>query len=212
MKLHSFERLVVNQPLRPFTQRWLEARPLRRIGGPAPGRVLEIGCGQGLGAEIILRDFGAHEVHGFDLDEKQLARAQARSSKRLIQRRRGATQASPGDPDVVKFWRGCTNQLPVADAFYDAAFDFNVLHHVSEWQRGVAEVARVLKPGARFYLLETMSAFLNNPLGRVLMKHPRQNRFNAKQLAEEVQRAGFTICGQRGIVGCFRWMVAEKRS
>lgn len=208
MKLNSFERLVVNQPLRPFTQRWLEARPLLRMGGAAPGRVLEIGCGQGLGAEIILRDFGADEVHAFDLDRRQLGRAQRR-----LQSRGG----QPGDQHggkaqrKVQLWQGCTNQLPTPDQHYDAVFDFNVLHHVPDWQRGVAEIARVLRPGGQLYLLETMRAFINNPVGRLLMKHPRENRFGAAQLRQELQCAGFEIRKQRNWVGCFSWIVARRQ-
>ena len=204
MKLNSFERLVVNQPLRPFTQRWLEARPLRRLGGPVSGRVLEIGCGQGLGAQIIQRDFGADEVHGFDLDERQLRRAQQR-----LKSQASKTSAVNGDASSIRVWRGSADQIPVECNSYDAAFDFNVLHHMPDWQSGVSEIARVLRPGGKFYLLETLRFFLNNPINRVLMKHPRKNRFDVADLQAELRGNGFSIRGQRTIPGCFHWLVAE---
>ncbi len=224
MKLNSFERLVVNQPLRLFTQRWLEARPLRRLGGAAPGRVLEIGCGQGLGAQIILRDFGADEVHGFDLDRRQLKRAQTRLQRAGLWFAAAAVPLSvqsDGRSDgpiaggslsqsqSIQLWQGSATQIPTADAYYDSVFDFNVLHHVPDWQRGVAEIARVLKPGGKLFLLETLSPFLNNPLGRMMMKHPRENRFNAATLRQGLENNGLTIQGQRRIPGVFSWIVAE---
>jgi ubiquinone/menaquinone biosynthesis C-methylase UbiE len=193
VKLNTFERLVVNQPLRPFLQRWLEARPLLKMGGEARGRVLEIGCGQGLGAQILMQDFGVDELHGFDLDRRQLQRAQRRLN---------------GTSNVY-LWQGSANQLPTPAHFYDAVFDFNVLHHIPDWQCSLSELARVMKPGAKLYLLETLSFFLNNPLSRVLMKHPRQNRFNFQQLCDGVNEAGFEILQHRKIRGSFCWMVAQ---
>ncbi len=59
----------MNNPVRALMQRRYEARLLERLGGRLEGlRVLEIGCGRGIGTEIILEHFGAREVHAFDLD------------------------------------------------------------------------------------------------------------------------------------------------
>ena len=35
-------------------------------------------------------------------------------------------------------------------------FDFGIIHHVPQWRRALAEVARVLKPGGRFYAEEVL--------------------------------------------------------
>jgi ubiquinone/menaquinone biosynthesis C-methylase UbiE len=37
--------------------------------------------------------------------------------------------------------------LPFADQYFDAVFDFGVLHHIPRWQTAVAEIGRVLRPG-----------------------------------------------------------------
>jgi ubiquinone/menaquinone biosynthesis C-methylase UbiE len=195
--LNRFERLLVNQPLRPWMQRWIEARPLRRMGGRlAGGRVLELGCGQGEGARILLRDFGATEVHAFDLDSRQIARARRRTTD-LVQQGR------------LKYWQGDATQLPVPADVYQAAFDFNVLHHLPDWRSAVQEVARVLHPGGRFYLLETLSRFIDHPISRRLMEHPRSDRFDSVSLEQALQAAGFKIRKKRSLAGSFIWLVAE---
>jgi SAM-dependent methyltransferase len=44
--------------------------------------------------------------------------------------------------------------LPFADRSFDGALAFHVMHHVDDLRRAVAEVARVLKPGARAVFCE----------------------------------------------------------
>ena len=48
-------------------QRHFEARRLLRMGGPKrSGRALEVGCGRGVGTDLILQRFGADSVDAFD--------------------------------------------------------------------------------------------------------------------------------------------------
>jgi ubiquinone/menaquinone biosynthesis C-methylase UbiE len=196
MLLNRFERLVVNQPLRPWLQRWIEAPPLRRMGGRLQGKqVLELGCGQGEGQRILRRDFGAATVHGCDLDPRQLQRARARLAS-----------------DAAFSWTHANaQQLPFAALAFDAVVSFNALHHVPDWQAALAEAKRVLRPGGRLLLLETLRGFLQAPPMRQLMQHPRVNRFDAGQLRAELHRLGFELDGSRRIPGCFLWLVAHLR-
>ena len=193
MRLNRFERFLVNQPLRPWSQRWLEARPWRGLGAQLAGaRVLELGCGQGEGQRILRRDFGASQVVGCDLDGRQLQRAQRRCRQ-----------------DAALSWvQADAQELPfVADSF-DAVVSFNALHHVPDWERALAEAQRVLRPGGQLVLLETLRGFLEAPPMRQLMEHPRQGRFDAGQLRRAVLEAGFHLRGSRRIPGCFLWLVA----
>lgn len=194
MLLNRFERLIVNQPLRPLTQRWIEAPPLRQLGAQLRGKqVLELGCGQGEGQRILRRDFGAARVVGCDLDRRQLARA----------RRRQAGDSRLG-------WVQADAQcLPFPCAHFDAAVSFNALHHVPDWEAALMEARRVLRPGGQLLLLETLRGFLQAPPMRQLMEHPREGRFDAGQLQRAVQEAGFAVRGTRRIPGCFLWLVAD---
>ena len=95
MKLNSLEKALMNNPVRAMLQRRYEAPLMDRFGGRTEGlRVLEIGCGRGVGTELIFERFRAREVHAFDLDpemvelaRKRLAKYWTRSSQALCRRR-----------------------------------------------------------------------------------------------------------------------------
>src|SRR5690242_9430875 len=140
MLLNRVEFALMNNPVRAAIHR-IEARRLLRMGGPVRGgAALEIGCGRGVGAEIILDLFGAASVDGIDLDPRMAARAKLRLRGR------------PARVSVAD----CT-ALPLRDAAYDAVFDFAMVHHVPDWRAALHEVARVLRPGGRFYAQEPLA-------------------------------------------------------
>jgi ubiquinone/menaquinone biosynthesis C-methylase UbiE len=58
--------------------------------------------------------------------------------------------------DNVELRRGDLEALPIDDARLDAATLMLVLHYVPEPERALAEVARVLKPGGRFILVDML--------------------------------------------------------
>ena len=75
MKLNLAERWVVNNPLRYFQQQ-IEVRLLKRMMPLASGAtVLEIGCGRGAGAHLILRAFQPLRLHILDLDIRMIQMA-----------------------------------------------------------------------------------------------------------------------------------------
>lgn len=157
MLLNAVEKVLMNNPVRGMLQRHVEARWLRQMGGPAPGKVLEVGCGRGLGTEIILKDFNAERVDAFDLDPQMVELARQRL-KHL--------------GDRVRLWVGDVTRVEAPDMSYDAVFDFGIIHHVPNWSDAFREVHRVLKPGGRFYLEEVLRGFILNPVVRRLLEHP----------------------------------------
>lgn len=59
MLLNKAEKLLMNNPVRAAVQRHYEAKQLCDLGGVMDGgRALEIGCGRGVGTEIIVDRFG----------------------------------------------------------------------------------------------------------------------------------------------------------
>lgn len=180
MKLNAVEKALMNNPLRSLVQRQYEARLFKRLGGSTEGeRVLEIGCGRGVGTEIIFEQFGAKEVHAFDLDPQMVELAR----QRLSAYRADQLTLSVGDAAAIEADEGA----------FDAVFDFGIIHHVPEWQRAVAEVARVLKPGGRFFFEEVTSHALNRWTYRQFLDHPKENRFGAKEFIAELERRGITV-------------------
>jgi len=92
-----------------------------------PQRVLEVGGGEGELAERIHDELGA-EVIGVDQSERMVE----------IQRSKGI------DARV-----GEVEELPFADGEFDVGVAAWMLYHVPDLDRGLAELARVLKPGGR---------------------------------------------------------------
>jgi ubiquinone/menaquinone biosynthesis C-methylase UbiE len=177
MKLNFVERLLVNNRVRAAVQKFYEGPLLRRLGGTLlGGTALEIGCGRGAGVEVILQQFEAAHVYGIDLDPLQIERAQ----KRLRGKYSGRITLTQGDAEP----------LPFSDESFDAVFDFGALHHVSDWQRSIAEVRRVLKPGGAFFFEEVTRAALERWIYRRFLDHPTKNRFSEAQFVEELQRHG----------------------
>jgi len=94
--------------------------------------VLEVGCGQG---PVLnhLAAMGADAV-GIDMSAASARRALA-----------GATELS--QIERVRASVADAENLPFADATFDAAVSFGVLHHTPDTGRGIAEIRRVVKPG-----------------------------------------------------------------
>lgn len=71
MLLNRLEYALMNNPIRAVVQRRLEAHRLLSLGGRMSGGVArEIGCGRGVGIELILDMFGAERVDAFDMDPR----------------------------------------------------------------------------------------------------------------------------------------------
>lgn len=180
MLLNRVEKALMNNPVRAALQRHYEAPLLAGLGGLLEGqRVLEIGCGRGVGTEILVRRFGAAEVHAFDLDPEMVEQAHLRT-KGLGRGR-------------VRLWVGDATRIPAPDAAYDAVVDFGIIHHVPDRRAAVAEVRRVLRPGGRFYFEEVTRHALQRWSYRTFLVHPTEDRFSARELLDELERQGIRV-------------------
>lgn len=120
--------------------RWRErAVDLVRVG---PGdRVLDVATGTGdLALELAGRVAGG-EVVGSDFSEGMLARARAKAGR--------VSGAAP-----VRFEWGDALALPYEDDSFDAATVGFGARNFSDLGRGLAEMARVVRPGGRVMVLE----------------------------------------------------------
>lgn len=179
MKLNRAERWVVNNPLRVLEQR-LEIRRLKRMMPLQPGAVaLEVGCGRGAGAALILKEFQLSRVYALDLDVRMVRKAQ----DYLALRREGR----------VRLLVGNVFRLPLNPESMDAVFGFGVLHHVVDWRAALAEIARVLKPGGVYYIEELYPALYRNFLTRRILLHPAEDRFFSHDLRPALQQADLPL-------------------
>jgi SAM-dependent methyltransferase len=93
-------------------------------------RCIDVGCGNGAFTELLVDRCAPTEVQGVDPSEGQLAFARTRAAARLAQ-----------------FQQGDAMALPFAGNTFDAAFMALVIFFVPEPAKGVAEMARVVRPG-----------------------------------------------------------------
>jgi len=198
MLLNRAEYALMNNPVRAAIQRRFEAGRLLRMGGAmSGGRALEVGCGRGVGSELILRLFGADSVDAFDLDPRMVAKARTRLSAY-------GTRA--------RVWVGDATAISAPDATYDAVFDFGIIHHVPAWRRALAEVNRVLKPGGRFYAEEVLKRFIIHPITRRFLEHPQSDRFDTAGFRTELEAFGLELIATEELWGSFAWFTARKQS
>jgi len=179
MQVNWPERIWVNSPVRRYVQR-REARFFKEHRDlPGSGRILEIGCGNGFGARLIAETFTPTLIVASDIDPRML-----RSARRKMMSR-GVTplQVLAGDAQF----------LPCLDESFDAIFNFGIVHHLEDWQTGIREVARVLKPGGAFYFEEIYPPLYANPLFRHILDHPRENRFHGPQFRDRLAECGLFL-------------------
>jgi len=112
---------------------FIEVGPLKSL------KVLDVGCGIGLGHDSIAQAVG--ELHGVDVSRESLNLA---------------TRKNPG----VSYEAYEGNRLPHEDGIFDCVYAICVLHHVpkQQWPELVQEMARVVRPGGRLVVIE------HNPL------------------------------------------------
>ena len=177
MKINLFEKLYINSPLHSLAQQRVVAF-LKGLNHLRPGaRVVEIGCGRGVGMQLILRAFAPASAEALDVDPRMIA---------LTERRlRSVPGVSARIADV--------HQLPYPDGSLDAVFDFGVLHHLEDWKRGVREVARVLSPAGFFYIEEYFPALYANFFFGKILRHPRDDRFDAEDFRSALAGEKFRL-------------------
>jgi ubiquinone/menaquinone biosynthesis C-methylase UbiE len=196
MILNFVEKAAMNNPVRAFVQRRFEAKRLLAMGGAmSGGTALEVGCGRGVGAELILTVFGAENVDAVDLDPHMVELAQKRLGRY---------------GDRVKLRVGNVIAIEAEDDYYDAVFDFGIVHHVPNWRDALKEIHRVLKPGGRFYCEEVLERYIRHPFWRRLLDHPQEDRFNHDQFVKGLEDTGFLVVASTHLLHQFGWFIADK--
>ena len=97
---------------------------------------------------------------------------------------RAQKHLSPEQRDGISFYVGDITQLPYRNGTLDAIFGFGVLHYIPDWQRALAEIARVLKPGGVFFMEELYPSLYQNFISKHILLHPRKNRFLSQGLKQ----------------------------
>lgn len=164
--------------------------------GPYPRAVLDLGCGAGFLSNYLAAR--GHHVRGLDADAESLEVARAYD-------RSGSADYQRGD--------ACT--LPYADASFDVVCAMDLLEHVEDPARLVAEAARVLAPGGVFFfhtfnrtwlakliVIDGVRLFVKNTPKDL---HVLRLFVPPRDLTAMCEGAGLAIVCMRGSRPRFRW-------
>jgi SAM-dependent methyltransferase len=131
---------------------------LEAVAEVAPGRVLEVGSGPGELADRLVRELGA-EVVALDQSERMVELTRARG-----------VDARLGD----------VQELPFPDDSFDCALAAWMLYHVPDLDRGLGELARVLRPGGRLVAVTNSGENLRELWSLLGEKAVRPHPFSAE--------------------------------
>lgn len=150
----------------------------RRLADRCAGRdVLEAGCGEGYGADLIADV--ARRVIGLDYDESAVTHVRARYPR-------------------VEMLQGNLAELPLADGAVDVVVNFQVIEHLWDQGQFVGECLRVLRPGG-VLLMSTPNRITFSP-GRDTPINPFHTReLNAAELTELLTSQGFSVEAMLGV-------------
>jgi SAM-dependent methyltransferase len=137
-----YDRLVA-RPLAAFY-----ARLARRL---PPGRVLDIGCGPGHLAAVLVAD--GRDVVAVDKDPRQV---------RIAKRNHPELDVREGDAEALEFPDGSFDVVVTSESF----------HHWRDTDAGAAEASRVLVPGGSFVVIEGCGDVTNGEVAAFMGRRP----------------------------------------
>ena len=94
---------------------------------------------------------------------------------------------------------GSAESLPFSDSSFDAVCAMDILEHLKDDRRALAEFFRVLRPGGVLFITVPAFMFLWGPHDEINM-HKR--RYVPRQVAERIKEAGF-VTGKLSYFNCF---------
>jgi len=131
----SYERSVMQRLYFGPVHRKMLDLLVREASRPAPARILDVGCGTGRLLRAAAARWPAAQLLGVDPAPLMVSEA---------------ARLTPG----AVFVPGSAEALPFADGSVDLLVSSLSFHHWADHQRGIREIARVLRPGGYFCLAD----------------------------------------------------------
>ena len=142
-------------------------------------KILEIGCGNGVGTRLIEEFFKPSEFIATEFDQRlvEIARMKNKGSKILIE---------AGDATDLRF----------IDDEFDAVIGLSVVHHIPDWKECVDELHRVIKPNGLLIFKELSIETFESPFGRIARRyvsHPYESMLKKNEFLEYIEQQGFKV-------------------
>ncbi|MBE9050015.1 class I SAM-dependent methyltransferase [Nostocales cyanobacterium LEGE 11386] len=154
----------------------IHKRLLEYVDLPKQANILDMGCGTGRLLERLATKFPDLRGTGLDLSSNMLRMARLSNHHR---------------PRLI-YIEGNAESLPFGEGQFDAVFStISFLHYLSP-QQVLSEVARVLSPGGRFYLVDITTKKETKP--QVLPISPRGIRLYSPKQRELLGSSAGLLC------------------
>jgi len=158
------------------------AEKIIRLAKPQ-GLILDNGCGPGYFSSLFLGDY---DVIGVDISEEMLAHAKRNMNNVVLAN---------------------SENLPFVGNYFDVVFSRSLIHHLADPQKGIREVARVLRKDGRAVFVDTLSTPVSYLPRKILSKTEyfscEHKNFREGELARMIKNSGLNIikkeyCGYVG--------------
>ena len=153
---------------------------------PNPGAILDVGCGTGRLLTAAADQYPGARLEGVDAAAGMIEQAKAAGGRANLQ-------------------VATAERLPFPDLQFDLVFSTMTFHHWADQRQGIAEIARVLKPGGRWLLADFIAT---GPM-RLVFAVLRPKRFHARGNLEALLAPSLRIVAERRVPGLWGQVSVE---
>lgn len=146
---------------------------------PPNKKILEIGCGNGIGTRLIHEYFQPSEFVATEYDESlvEITQQKVKDLNILVEQ-----------ADATKF-RFANNE-------FDAVIGLSVIHHIPNWEEALDELHRIIKPNGLLIIkelsIETFETFFGK-ISRKFVEHPYDDMFRKDEFINYLKQKGFKL-------------------
>lgn len=142
-------------------------------------KILEIGCGNGIGTRLIHEYFKPSELIATEYDESlvEITQQKVKDLNVLVEQ-----------ADATKF-RFANNE-------FDAVIGLSVIHHIPNWEEALDELHRIIKPNGLLIIkelsIETFETFFGK-ISRKFVEHPYDDMFRKDEFINYLKQKGIKL-------------------
>ena len=180
MKMNKFESMLMTFDL--GRQAYLKGivKKLQEISQLSPNqKILEIGCGNGIGTRLIQEYFKPSEFIATEFDPELVEISQVKNKDTRI-------VVEAGDATSLRF----------QDNEFDAVIGLSVIHHIPNWKDCLDELHRLIKPNGLLIIKELSIETFETPFGKIarrFVEHPYDSMLKKKEFIEYLEQRGFKV-------------------
>ena len=168
MKMNKFESMLMTFDL--GRQAYLKGivRKLQQVSQlGANQKILEIGCGNGVGTRLIQEFFKPSQFIATEFDPELVEIAQLKNKDTQV-------VVEAGDATDLRFQN---NE-------FDAVIGLSVIHHIPNWKDCLDEMHRLIKPNGLLIIKELSIETFETPFGKIarrFVEHPYDSMLKKKE-------------------------------